>query len=175
MMRVQVTADPKLARAMKKLQDPRTVEKMLENALAVGALQIANGAKEKAPYRTGNLRRSIHIGGHTDIDPQMRSDLEKSGGHDLGRVGHHAKHQVRVLIGTDLIYARIQEYGGTITAKNAPYLRFKTADGKWHAVKSVTIPASGYLRAAADERKDDAIRDMRDALADQLRKQVAKL
>jgi phage gpG-like protein len=175
MMRVRVTADPKLARAMKKLQDPKTVEKMLENALAVGALQIANAAKEKAPVKTGNLKRSIHIGGHTDIDPQMASDLAESGGHDLGRVGHYANHQVRVLIGTDLIYARIQEYGGTIEAKHAPYLRFKTADGKWHAVKSVTIPARSYLRAAADERKAKAVADMRDALADQLRKQVATL
>ena len=175
MIRVRVTADPKLARAMKKLQDPKTVEKMLENALAVGALQIANGAKEKAPVRSGNLKRSIHIGGHTDIDPQMASDLAESTGHDLGRVGRHGKCQVRVLIGTDVIYARIQEYGGTITAKDAPYLRFRTADGSWHAVKSVTITARSYLRAAADERKDDAIRDMRDALADQLRKQVATL
>jgi hypothetical protein len=175
MMRVQVTADPRLARAMKKLQDPKTVEKMLETALAVGALQIANAAKEKAPVKTGNLKRSIHIGGHTDIDPQMAMDMARTTGSDIGGGGRYGKTQVRVLIGTDLIYARIQEYGGTITAKHAPYLRFRTADGSWHAVKSVTIPARSYLRAAADERKDDAIRDMRDALADQLRKQVAKL
>lgn len=171
MMRVQVTADPRLARAMKKLQDPRIVEKMLENALAVGALQIANAAKEKAPYRTGNLRRSIHIGGHGELTP----DFAQSTGGDIGGAGVTAGGRVRLRVGTDLIYARIQEYGGTITAKHAPYLRFRTADGSWHAVKSVTIPARSYLRAAADERKDDAIRDMRDALADQLRKQAAKL
>jgi hypothetical protein len=39
----------------------------------------------------------------------------------------------------------------------------------------VTIPARSYLRAAADERKAKAVADMRDALADQLRKQVATL
>ena len=46
MIRVRVTADPKLARSMKKLQDPALVETMLENALVAGALQIANAAKD---------------------------------------------------------------------------------------------------------------------------------
>lgn len=146
MMRVRVTADPKLARAMKKLQDPKTVEKMLENALAVGALQIANAAKEKAPYRTGNLRRSIHIGGHTDVDPQMAMDMSDTTGTDLGGAGHYAKHQARVLIGTNVDYAATMEY----------------RDAGQRA----------YLRPAADEKKADAIRDMREALADQLAKVV---
>ena len=171
MMRVRVTADPKLARAMKKLGDQRLVEKMLENALVVGALQIVNAAKEKAPYRTGNLRRSIHIGGHTDLTPEHA----ESGAGDLGGAGHAARYQTRVLIGTDLIYARIQEYGGTIEAKNKPYLVFKTADGSWHRVKSVNIPAHPFLRPAADERKGAAIEDMRKALADQLRQQMGSL
>ena len=168
MIRVRVTADPKLARSMKKLQDPALVEKMLENALVAGALQIANAAKEKAPYKTGNLKRSIHIGGHTDMTP----DWQESEAGDLGKAGRNARFQTRVLIGTDVIYARVQEYGGTIRAKNKPYLVFKTADGSWHRVKSVEITAHPYLRPAADEKKAEAIRDMRDALADQLAKVV---
>lgn len=53
----------------------------------------------------------------------------------------------------NVVYAAIHEFGGTITAKNAPYLRFKTADGAWHSVKSVTIPARPYMRPALDEHK----------------------
>jgi len=30
-------------------------------ALTAGALIVSNDAKRRAPYRTGNLRRSIHI------------------------------------------------------------------------------------------------------------------
>ena len=84
MIRVRVTADPKLARAMRKLQDPALVEKMLENALVAGALQIVNAAKIRAPYKTGNLRRSIHVGGHIDADPQTQMDMADTTGTDIG-------------------------------------------------------------------------------------------
>ncbi len=146
MIRVRVTADPKLARSMKKLQDPALVEKMLENALVAGALQIANAAKEKAPYKTGNLRRSIHVGGHINATPQMEMDMADTTGTDIGGSGRYGKHQVRVRVGTNVEYAAPLEY------RNAG--------------------ARAYMRPAADEAKAEAIRDMRDALADQLAKVV---
>jgi hypothetical protein len=146
MIRVRVTADPKLARSMKKLQDPALVEKMLENALVAGALQIANAAKEKAPYKTGNLRRSIHVGGHINATPQMEMDMADTTGTDIGGSGRYGKHRVRVRVGTNVEYAAPLEY------RNAG--------------------ARAYMRPAADEAKAEAIRDMRDALADQLAKVV---
>jgi len=142
MIRVRVTADPKLARSMKKLQDPALVEKMLENALVAGALQIANAAKIKAPYKTGNLKRSIHVGGHINATPQMEMDMADTTGTDIGGSGRYGKHQVRVRVGTNVEYAAPLEY------RNAG--------------------ARAYMRPAADEAKAEAIRDMRDALADQL-------
>lgn len=146
MIRVRVTADPKLARSMKKLQDPALVEKMLENALVAGALQIVNAAKIKAPYKTGNLRRSIHVGGHINATPQMEMDMADTTGTDIGGSGRYGKHQVRVRVGTNVEYAAPLEY------RNAG--------------------ARAYMRPAADEAKAEAIRDMRDALADQLAKVV---
>ena len=146
MIRVRVTADPKLARSMKKLQDPALVEKMLENALVAGALQIANAAKIKAPYKTGNLKRSIHVGGHINATPQMEMDMADTTGTDIGGAGRYGSHQVRVRVGTNVEYAAPLEY------RNAG--------------------ARAYMRPAADEAKAEAIRDMRDALADQLAKVV---
>jgi Bacteriophage HK97-gp10, putative tail-component len=43
------------------------------------------------------------------------------------------------------VYARIQEKGGVIRAKRAPYLRFEYPAGSWHRVKKVTIPARPYI------------------------------
>jgi len=146
MIRVRVTADPKLARAMRKLQDPALVEKMLENALVAGALQIVNAAKIRAPYKTGNLRRSIHVGGHIDADPQTQMDMADTTGTDIGGAGRYGSHRVSVRVGTNVEYAAPLEY------RNAG--------------------ARAYMRPAADEAKADAIRDMRDALADQLAKVV---
>jgi HK97 gp10 family phage protein len=108
----------------------KDVNSGLEAAVVAGAFLVRNSASEKAPYKTGNLRSSIHV------EP-------KSSGKD----------EAIAEVGTSEEYARIQEYGGTITAKNKPYLVFRTEDGKWHSVKSVTIPPHPYLRPAFDENK----------------------
>lgn len=51
-------------------------------------------------------------------------------------------------IGPQVVYGAIHEFGGVITPKMAPALVFQTADGEWHTVQSVTIPARPYLRPA---------------------------
>jgi len=57
----------------------------LVNAIKAGALIVQNDAKVRAPYKTGNLRRSIHL-----------EQLPANGG---------------IAIGTNLVYAATQEYG----------------------------------------------------------------
>jgi phage virion morphogenesis protein len=59
--------------------------------------------------------------------------------------------------GSNVIYARIQQLGGTIRAKTAKALRFKIA-GSWVMKQQVTIPARPYLGVDADDwREVDAI------------------
>lgn len=60
--------------------------------------------------------------------------------------GSRATAEVRV--GT--VYARIQERGGTVTAKRTKYLRFQYPNGSWHSVKSVRIPARPYMAPTRD-------------------------
>lgn len=57
--------------------------------------------------------------------------------------------RVAYRVGTDLEYAAIQEFGGTVRAKNAKSLHFEI-DGEDIFVQSVTIPAQPYLRPAFD-------------------------
>ena len=104
----------------------KEIREVLPTALKAGALLIQNDAHKKAPYKSGTLKRSIHT--------NQVSDTE-------------------VRVGTDVVYAAIQEYGGVINAKNAPWLTFKTDDGAWHRVKSVTIKPKPYLRPAFDENQ----------------------
>lgn len=65
---------------------------VLETALTAGALLVANRWKENAPYKTGQYRRSIHVGGHTDQTPDFEGD-------DLGGNVHSAT-RAEVVIGT---------------------------------------------------------------------------
>lgn len=118
---------------------------VIEQALHAGAQEIRNSAQDKAPYRTGTLRRSIHS-----------ETTEKSGP------------RVIVQVGTDVEYAAMQEFGGTIVPKTARFLVFEV-DGKKAFAKKVTIPAHPYLRPAFDEQSGEAVRQFRLAIADQIR------
>ena len=129
----------RLERKTKELD--KDYSRKLEPAVKSGALIVERDAKGKASYKSGTLKRSIHI-----------EPIEKT------------KTRVVVSVGTNLEYARIQEFGGVVKAKKGPFLRFKTADGEWHSVRAVIIPAHPYLRPAFDENKRKVVREIGDAL-----------
>lgn len=56
-------------------------------------------------------------------------------------------------IGTNVVYARIQELGGTIRAINGPYLKFQVG-GQWVQKKEVVIPARPFLEPGIKNNKD---------------------
>ena len=47
-------------------------------------------------------------------------------------------------VGTNTIYAAIHNFGGTIKAKNKPFLKFQI-DGQWKQVKSVDMPKREFM------------------------------
>jgi len=53
-------------------------------------------------------------------------------------------------VGTNLVYAAIHEFGGTIKPKNGQYLKFEI-NGKTIFAKQVTIPARPYLKPALND------------------------
>jgi phage gpG-like protein len=116
-----------------------------ELALVAGALLIQNAAKAHAPYLSGTLRRSIHIGGHTF-----------EGGDGAGDIGMNSATQVAV--GTNLAYARRIELGFTGTDARG---------------RTYNQPARSYLRKALDEQRDAAIREVASAFRDLLRAAVS--
>jgi hypothetical protein len=81
-------------------------------------------AQEAAPVYQGPLRASIGV---------VQRPVYSGGG-------------VTASYGTrGIIYAWIQEKGGVIRAKAGGWLTFKTRDGKWVRVKSVTIKGKHYI------------------------------
>lgn len=120
-----------------------------ETALKAGALPIQNAAKRKAPKKTGTLSRSIHTEAVEEV----------------GTLG-------AVKIGTDVIYARIHEYGGVIKPVHARMLHFQI-DGRDIFAKQVTIPARPYLRPALAENRHAAIEATTSALRQLLEQAIA--
>jgi HK97 gp10 family phage protein len=86
-LHVSIKGGPELARKLGRLSDAAAGD-ALEQALTAGALLVRDDAQEKAPYRTGTLRKSIH----TETREKTRT-------------------QVTVVVGTDVPYARRQELG----------------------------------------------------------------
>jgi len=95
---VKITGTADLDAALKKLEEVTAAGYLAQAAIA-GALPIQNAAKTKAPRKTRTLSRSIH----TELVSSSRS-------------------KASVEIGTNLEYAAIQEFGGTIVAKKGKFL-----------------------------------------------------
>lgn len=70
-----------------------------------------------------------------------------------------------VTVGSDRIYAAIQQLGGTIVPKNQPFLKFKIPGFGWVQMKKVTLPPrpffpiepSGQLSSLAQTKIADAL------------------
>lgn len=85
---------------------------------------------------------------------------EEEGGQtlvDTGRLRESIVHEAgpsSVTVGTNVLYARIHQLGGTIRPKTADRLRFRLADGGFVEVDSVTLPARPYLGIGAEDRTE---------------------
>lgn len=61
--------------------------------------------------------------------------------------------KVTYRVGTDLEYAAIHEFGGTIEPKSRTFLRFEIGGQEIFTKGPVTIPAQPYLRPALDANR----------------------
>jgi hypothetical protein len=134
----------------------------LDRGLILSGQLVAQRATGKAPIDTGRLKRSITYGHATNNVIQQGRPYSTTGGRRA------------IDVGTNVIYARIQEQGGTIPAMvitprikqvlafkwpNAP-ANLPAGKGGLHYFKSVTRPqitikAQPYLRPALNESKKD--------------------
>ena len=137
-MKYEIRGTEELLKNLAKLGD--RLGDGLEAAVRAGALLVQNSAKENVPKVTGNLSRSIHIGGYAGV-----SELSNSTGTDIGGE-EKSDEKVTVQVGTDVEYAASIEYGGS---RKAP---------------------QGYLRPAYDKNKDKVPKEIGEALADIVRK-----
>lgn len=98
---------------------PEVIDKEAARVIDVVLERVRQNVARHAPKRTGRLARSFYV-------TRM--------GRNAGRVT------------SDLVYAAIQETGGTIYPKNFTFLRFQGSGGEWVYTRGpVTIPATHYF------------------------------
>ena len=124
-----------------------------EAAVKAGLLVIQNQAKQNVDKQTGTLARSIS------------SEVKSQGERTEGRTG------------TNLEYARMEEFGtaglpgGVLRPKNAEYLVFEVG-GQVVQTKEVRRDPHPYLRPAFDQKKNEAVLEIRRALKKIIQKAV---
>ena len=105
----------------------KTVQKVPE-AVDLSAYDYQGMVQGYAPVDTGKYRTTIHVEPHADLGDGVFADV----------------------VGTEDIRACQLEFGGTITAKNGPYLTFQV-DGHWVKVHEVHQSGKPHFRPALDE------------------------
>lgn len=86
----------------------------------------------------------------------------KRGGQPLRDTGTHLMNRLTAVlqgdsavVGVPFAWAKVHQFGATISAKSAPWLRFKVA-GRWASKKSVRIPARPMFGINASDRAEIA-------------------
>lgn len=106
-------------------QLPANLDRAKRMALFKAGWEMHEKAVGWAPHKTGDLRRSVTVA------PPSISAIKD-----------------RVTVGTNKIYGRIHDRGGTIRPKNKKFLAWQNPKGQWHFAKQVKIPkykGRGYL------------------------------
>jgi len=109
------------------------LQPMINKSLYQSALVVRREAVSRAPYKSGNLRRSI--------------------------VEYHNGNSMEV--GTNVVYGAIHEYGGIIRPINGKYLTFKKGN-KFIRVKQVTMPARPFIGPALYAKTQEIIKIFED-------------
>lgn len=141
----------------------------LATAVVAGALIVQGAAKRnlrtnasadnaaarrdgrRGTWRTGNLARSIHVGGHAAM-----SELGASSGGDIGEA-ETSETRASVAVGTDVQYAARIEFGFA---------------GRDRLGRTYSQSPQPFLRPAVDENEDAVMTEIRDVLADQIERAI---
>ena len=82
--------------------------------------------------------------------------------------------RVTALVGTNVVYGRIHEKGGTIRPRRGQYLHFKGLRG-WVMVRQVHMPPRPFLSTAIRDKQKEVIQMQADAAVAHLKKTLLKV
>ena len=135
----QVIVNEKLLAKLRNM--PEEMKKQARLTMLSVVLECERITKEKL---TGPV---LKVGMTGRLHTSIGSEVKGEGMDTVGRFG-----VMKQSGGKPLVYAAIHEFGGIIRPKVKKWLRFKTADGKWHMVKEVKMPERSYIRSTAKEK-----------------------
>ena len=135
--------DAALGQAAQKLGNTQALMESIGEALVSGTLKRFDAEEDPQGRKWEPSGRASEEGGQTLTSKgRLRDSIDRVATPD------------KVMVGSNLAYARIHQEGGIITPKNAKKLVFTGRGGKKVAVDKVTIPARPYLGVSEDDMDD---------------------
>ena len=142
----------------------------------VKVIVLENHFKDAAKAASGDqLLKALMTGGNV-VQNHARLNIQKQKLVDTSNLlnsievqpDENAETKALVSIGTNVIYAAIHEFGGTIVPRTKAMLSWVSKSGERIFAKSVHIPARPYLRPAIDEHEPEIANAIGQALVDQI-------
>lgn len=135
--------DAALGQAAQKLGNTQALMESIGDALVSGTLKRFDAEEDPQGRKWEPSGRAAEEGGQTLTNiGRLRDSIDRVATPD------------KVMVGSNLAYARIHQEGGAITPKTAKKLVFTGRGGKKVAVDKVTIPARPYLGVSEDDMDD---------------------
>ena len=135
--------DKALGKATGKLGNTQALMESVGDALVSCTMKRFDEKKDPKGKPWKPSRRAIEKGGETLTNKgRLRDSIDYAATPD------------KVMVGSNLAYARIHQKGGEIKPKKAKKLVFKDSDGKTVAVDAVTIPARPYLGVSKEDMEE---------------------
>lgn len=135
--------DKALGKTAHKLGNTQALMESVGDALVSGTLQRFSAQEDPQGKHWEPSARAAEEGGETLTDTgALRKSIDYAATSD------------KVMVGSNLPYARIHQKGAIIKPKKAKKLVFKGRGGKKVPVDEVTIPARPYLGVSADDMKE---------------------
>lgn len=129
--------------AAKKMANKKLLMAAIGEALASGAQRRFQAQKAPDGQSWKQSERAAAEGGMTLSDSGiLRKSIDYAATPD------------KVMVGSNVVYARIHQLGGVIKPKNGKALKFTTASGKEVVVKQVNMPARPYLGVSAQDKEE---------------------
>lgn len=135
--------DKAIGNALKKMADKKALMASVGEALVSGTIKRFIREEDPKGNAWEKSRRAQDEGGQTLSDTaRLRKSID------------YAATPARVMVGSNVKYARIHQLGGVIKPKKGKYLKFKGKKGKDMFVKQVKIPARPFIGISDADMKE---------------------
>lgn len=135
--------DKALGNAAKHLANTRALMESIGDALVTGVkTRLLNEVNPKGEKWEPSAR-ALSQGGKTLTDTaRLRDSID------------YAATPTKVMVGSNLRYARIHQFGGIVKPRKGKFLKFRGRDGKDVFARQVKIPARPYLGVSEEDKKE---------------------